>query len=169
MPDEPVAQPEATPTPEPTPDPTPAPPVKSWQEQAFTDEALRSDDTIKRYKTPDEFGKAFKEQRDMVGRKGIILPNENDPNDMDRYLNQLGRPETSDKYENPNIEVEEEYKQFYSEDRLNGFKEIAHKYGLTQKQFEGITKEYSESQLDEIIGYHQKCLREREKGLSSQL
>lgn len=150
---EPTAEPTPQPQPtEPTPsEPTqPTEPVKQWYEQVFTDEQLQADDTIKKYKSADDFGKAFKEKDSMIGRKGVILPNEKDQNDVERFYKQLGRPDEATQYNNPEIQVEEEFKKFVSEDKLNKFKDVAHKYGLTQKQFEGISKEYTEFQLEEV-------------------
>jgi hypothetical protein len=153
-----MEEPNVTPEPtEPQGDATPQPqgsepqaPVKQWYEQVFNDDSLKSDESIKKYKTPDDFAKAFKEKDSMIGRKGVILPNDKDPKDIDRYYNQLGRPESPEKYQAPKIEVEEKFKAFFSDDKLEGFKSIAHKHGLTQKQFEGITKEFTEAQLSEV-------------------
>ena len=151
-------QPEPTPTPEPqpapvpaTPEPTPEPAVQSWHD-SLGDDALKTDEGIKKYKTLDDFAKAFKEKDSMIGRKGVILPNMDDPKDVDRYLSELGRPDEASKYESPEIQIEDELKQFFSDEKLNGFKDIAHKYGLTQAQFEGLAKDYTEAQLAEVRG-----------------
>ena len=144
--------------------------VPSWHD-SFSDDALKADESIKKYKTLDDFGKAFKEKDSLIGRKGVILPNEKDPKDVERYLNELGRPTEAKNYANPEMEIEEDMKQFYSEDKLEGFKNIAHKHGLTQKQFEGLTKEYSENQLAEIKGILQAQNQQREaetKGLMNE-
>jgi len=146
------------------------PRVQTWHD-SFTDEKLKTDESIKKYKTLDEFGKAYKEKDSMIGRKGVILPNEKDPKDIDRFLNELGRPPEASKYANPEIKIEDEFKQFYSEERINNFKNVAHKYGLTQKQFEGLTKEYTEQQLAEIKGIvheENKRLEESTKGLMNE-
>lgn len=149
---EPIVTPEPQPTDpvEPTPQPQNTEPVKQWYEQVFTDDSLKSDESIKKYKSPDEFAKAFKEKDSMIGRKGVILPKDGDDKDLDRFYNQLGRPEQADKYKAPTIEVEDDLKSFYSEEKMNSFKTMAHKYGLTQKQFEGIAKEFTDSQLNEV-------------------
>ena len=132
-------------------EPTVVTPEPTWRDN-FKTEDFKTNDNFKKYNTQDDMGKAHLELVSMIGKKGVVLPNENDPNDVARYYNQLGRPEEAAKYENPEIEIEDEFKQFYSEEKLNGFKDIAHKYGLTQKQFEGISKEYTGAQLTEIKG-----------------
>lgn len=147
-----MPEPIATPQPPEAPPVTPEPPVaavKTWHD-SFSDEGLKTDENIKKYKSLDDFGKAFKEKDSMIGRKGVVLPKENDEADMGRFFNDLGRPETADKYVSPEIQVEDNLKQFVSPEKLEAFKGLAHKYGLTQKQFDGITKEYSETQLNDI-------------------
>ena len=171
-----MPEPEVTPQPvvEPTPEPLEpkvepeAPKVVSSWHDSFTDDTLKTDEGIKKYKSLDDFGKAFKEKDSMIGRKGVILPTEGDQVDMDRFLNELGRPDASDKYVVPEIQVEDEFKQFVSEDKLNAFKGIAHKYGLTQAQFEGLTKEYTATQLDDIkniVHENNKALEDSTKTL----
>jgi uncharacterized protein YjgD (DUF1641 family) len=144
--------------------------VKQWYD-SFSDETLRKDESIKKYKSFDEFGKAFKEKDSMIGRKGVILPKETDPNDINRFYNDLGRPKESSEYKNPEIQVEDALKGFYSEDRLNNFKQIAHKHGLTQKQYEGIAKEFTENQLNEvrnIVSSENKKIEESTRALMNE-
>jgi len=153
MPDKPavIPQPPAEPTPLPvTPEPPAAPVVPPTWRDGFTNDEYKTSETFKKYKGLDDMGKAHLELNSMIGKKGVILPNENDANDMERYYKQLGRPDESTKYENPEIQIEEEFKKFFSEDKLNSFKDIAFKNGLTQTQYEGLVKEYTESQLADI-------------------
>ena len=161
--------PEPTPGPQPVPGPTPVVPP-TWRD-GFTSDEYKNNDNFKKYGTVDDMGKAHLELVGMIGKKGVVLPNENDPNDMARYYNELGRPDEAAKYVNPEIVVEEDLKQFFSEEKLDNFKGIAHKYGLTQKQFEGLSKEYSEAQLTEIKGIIQtenQRVEESTKGLMNE-
>jgi len=69
----------------------------------------------------------------VASGKHIALPEDmNDQEAMSKIYNQLGRPETSDKYEytnNTDIEL--------SDELMSGFKEFAHKHNYTQSQLEG--------------------------------
>ena len=178
-----MPDPEVTPQPEPvvapTPEPqadqavkeTPAEPVvKQWYD-SFSDEQLRSDEGITKYKSFDDFGKAFKEKDSMIGRKGVILPKEGDEADKGRFYNDLGRPSEATGYTIPEFEVEEEYKQFISEDKLNKVKDIAHRHGLSQAQFDGMVKEYTELQINgfkNIVHNQNKILEESTKKLMNE-
>lgn len=123
--------------------------ANSWRD-GFSNSEYKGNENFKKYGTLDDMGKAHLELTSMIGKKGVIFPNENDENDVNRYYKELGRPEKSEEYKNPEFQIEDEFKQFYSEEKIDNFKKIAHKYGLNQKQFEGLTKEYSEGQLAEI-------------------
>lgn len=177
-----MPEPEATPQPtEPTPEPQPTEPVEPTEPKAtpapptwrdgFTTEDYKNNDNFKKYGSIDDMGKAHLELVSMIGKKGVVLPNDADPNDVERFYKQLGRPDTADKYETPEIEVDEQFKQFISDEKFEAFKNIAHKYGLTQKQFEGLSQEYTGLQLEEIknvVHEENKRLEESTKELMNE-
>ena len=47
----------------------------------------------------DEMFKSYNEVQSLVGKKGIILPNPDDPNDKARFNKEMGVPESADGYE----------------------------------------------------------------------
>lgn len=55
------------------------------------------------------------------------------------FYRSLGMPETSDKYEIPEVEIPDGIE--YNSDRAESFREIAHKNGLTAAQFKGVMKD----------------------------
>lgn len=67
----------------------------------------------------------------------MFKPKADDKDGMEKIYDQLGRPEKSDAYEIPTIE-DKGVKLDMS--LAEEFKGIAHKYGLNQKQFDGVVK-----------------------------
>jgi len=64
------------------------------------------------------------------GSEGIVIPSDDNPDGWGEVWNQLGRPETHDKYE---ITYDGDIP--LSDDLTNSFKQFAHGMGLSQKQF----------------------------------
>jgi len=79
----------------------------------------------------------------------MIRPKDDDPDAMQTLYRQLGQPENSDDYRIPEIEAPEGIP--VDENALKAFAPIAHKYGLSQKQFEGVLKDYNEGQLQGVL------------------
>lgn len=51
------------------------------------------------FKGPEDLGKAFLETKQLVGRKGVILPKEGDEADQTRFRKEIGVPEKADQYD----------------------------------------------------------------------
>ena len=99
-PAEPVAEPvaaEPTPTPEPTPEPPAAP--KHWSEGYDMSENVRSAGVVQSSKDLNDMIVQAENSQKLIGKKGIIKPNPDDPADVARYYNELGRPEAVEKYD----------------------------------------------------------------------
>ena len=79
----------------------------------------------------------------------MIRPKDDDPDAMQTLYRQLGQPEKADDYRLPEIDVPEGIP--VDEDALKAFAPIAHKHGLSQKQFEGVLKDYNEGQLQGVL------------------
>lgn len=85
---------------------------------------------------------------------------------FDEIYNRLGRPEAPDKYAldlGQDVQIDDV--------RLNSFREIAHKAGITQKQFEALakadaefmtaaTKEYETARVQKMEGEYQALIKE---------
>ncbi len=65
----------------------------------------------------------------------VVMPKEGDAEGWNSLYNRLGRPETPEEYK---FKLPEGV----DPSNLNGFKEIAHRHGLTQSQFENVITEY---------------------------
>ena len=86
----------------------------------------------------EDFIKDYVNKDSLVGRKGVLLPKEDDDEDLNRFYSELGRPETPENYENIEVDVPEEIKDFVDLSEVDNFKGLAHKYGLNNKQFQGL-------------------------------
>ena len=117
--------------PDDSPDGSTEPQVQSWLNDLPED--LRADEHVQRYKTAADAAKALIEGRKALSN-AIQLPGK-DASEADKakFFNQIGRPESADGYELPEIEGYE----FTDVDRasLKGMQEFAHGIGLSKTQF----------------------------------
>lgn len=67
-----------------------------------------------------------------------LIPAPNDPESKEKVFQALGKPEKPDEYQ---VEVPEAMGSQFDDDRLNMFREAAHKHNLTKEQFEGVMKD----------------------------
>lgn len=104
----------------------------SWVD-VLPDEA-KQDPNITKFKTPDEFYKSYKNQTELVGRKGVILPKEGaQPEEMDKFYNALGRPEKPEGYKFEPIKDLDPSLQWTGESDA-GLAKVLFDRGLTQRQ-----------------------------------
>lgn len=154
----PVASPNNTPTPsQNTPAPTPAQEPRSGLD--FIPEAFKSEGWATKYKTPEDFFKGVSHMNKMMGQKqiveGIRPPSqESPPEEWESFFNQIGRPESPEKYQLPEDIQAAEGIDLVTEKQA--FTALAHKNGLTQKQAEGLFKDYV-SNLNESFSKSQEA------------
>ena len=107
--------------------------VAEWLPDTFPAEA-KADPVITKYKSPEEFYKGVKNMAELVGRKGVIVPQPGaSADEMERFYTDLGRPEKPEGYKlseikdlHPAIKITPESQQL--------FFQAAHKAGLTSAQ-----------------------------------
>lgn len=112
----------------------------------FIPEAFRESTWAKKYTTPEDFFKGVDNMSKLMGQKQIIegiKPPGQDATDDDwgKFFNEIGRPESADKYALPDLEIPG----FDVKAERELFTSMAHKNGLTQKQAEGLYKDYLNS------------------------
>jgi len=113
-------------------------------------EELRADPNIKKYKDIGELAKGHLETVKLIGRKGVIVPNENSPKeDIDKFFNSIGRPEKADLYQFVPKEGLNEAIQ-PNEESIKAYKDIAHKTGLTQAQASALNDWYMETMNNQL-------------------
>ena len=77
----------------------------------------------------------------------MYKPNLEDQEQSVEFYRSLGMPETPDKYEVPEIEAPDNVE--IKTDKIEGFREIAHKHGLTAAQFKGIMGDIVNADIQE--------------------
>lgn len=123
----------------------PAPPSSGLD---FIPEAFRGSDWATKYKTPEDFFKGVDNLAKMVGKKeiveGVKVPGADaTPEELNAFYASIGRPEAADKYALPEDVQAHEGLDLATEKKA--ISEIAFKHGLSQKQAEGIFKDYIDS------------------------
>lgn len=133
-------------------------------------ESVRDWDEVKNSDSPDKFWDQMTHMRSRLGRS-LTIPNEDagedewkqfneklvtkvptlikrpDPEDqegMQLLYKAMGHPESVDQYKDPEFDTQVKLDMT----PVQQFKPIAHKYGLTQKQYEGIVKEMTMMNID---------------------
>lgn len=147
----PAPTPNPAPNPSPTPTPNPAPNPAPTTGLDFIPEAFRESSWAKKYTTSEDFFKGVDNMSKMMGQKQIvegIKPPGQDASDDDwgKFFNEIGRPESADKYALPDLEIPG----FDVKGEREMFTSMAHKNGLTQKQAEGLYKDYLNSVKDNL-------------------
>jgi len=119
--------------------------LKSHQAKTYIDymgDEAKNDPNITRYKTGEELYKGFKSQSELVGKKGVIIPDENsDDGVRSSYRKAMGIPDGAEGYQLGELEnLHPEAK--ITPESLTAFKAFAHKHGMSQKQAEGAFADY---------------------------
>jgi len=151
------SDPKPTPDPAPAPNPAPENPLADpsggepeWRKE-IPDE-YKDHQMVKNAKSVGDIVKSWAHAQSMVGKDKIVIPDENaTAEDWAAVYNKLGRPESKDKYE---LEVNKEVG--VDEHLVNGFKEAAHKSGLTQSQAKEVLSWYTEYNKESANGINQQ-------------
>jgi hypothetical protein len=83
------------------------------------------------------------DQNKFVGAKGIVPPVDDSPEEQTRYLNALGRPESPDLYKFDSLDLASRTPETIG--FLDSLRPSFHARGLTDKQADGITKDWLEA------------------------
>ena len=119
-------------------DPTPAA-AKKWYDGLSDD--LKTNPTLQKYKTQEDAHKAHLELSTLLGNDKIAIPkDEKDLVAIEQFNKKFGIPMTVDGYEitAPAPPVGMENMEF----GLDGFKEVAHRRGLSTVQAQGLAEDY---------------------------
>ena len=107
-------------------------------------EDIRNEPTLQNFKDIESLAKTVIHQQKQMGSR---IPMPKDENEWGELYNKLGRPEAADKYE---YQVNDEVKQYFDDDALNRFKEVAHANGLNNKQVQALI-DYQAGELSETL------------------
>ena len=139
-----AAEPTPTPelTPEPTPTPTPEPtPTPGWREGLSAE--IKDHPALADLSDVPALAKSYLATKEMVGRKGVILPKEGDATDQDRFYSELGRPTTPEGYDLSGFTPPEGLP--WSDDFQAAMLPKLHAAGLTQAQALQVVQDYAEA------------------------
>lgn len=125
--------------------------TEHWRD--FLPEDLRAEECWKTVTDFPNMAKQFVNQRKAIGANKIVLPNEKSkPEEWDAFYSAIGRPKSADDYK---VEVPEDLKEIFTDERLARARERAHNLGVSQKQF----ADYIQGEVDEAM----QLLREQEE------
>ncbi len=141
---------------------------------------------VKEAKSPDAFWDQMKNMRSFIGQSIRVptndaskedraafnsklmekvpdlmpKPNADDPEQMAAFYSANGRPDEAAKYNAPDISAPDGI--ILQEGMPDMFKDIAHRYGLSQKQYEGVVKDYSTVSAEQAqveLSAHQEAMK----------
>ena len=120
--------------------------MEDWKETLPED--LRSEPSLSAIQDIPSLAKSYVHAQKMVGADKIVLPGENASEDeLTEFYTKLGRPETADKYELTRPEnIPEGFP--LGESLEKGFRESAHKLGLSSKQTKGLYNWFINSEVE---------------------
>ena len=117
-----------------------------WKESLPED--LKSDPSLLTVKDVPGLAKSYIHAQKMIGADKIALPGKNaSEEEWDAVYNRLGKPEEAKTYEEDFVELP------IPEENVKNFKDAAHKLGLNQTQFKGLTTWYKDlikTQVEDI-------------------
>lgn len=113
------------------------PGTAQWLENVS--ETYRGDPALRGIPDVNALAKSYIETKSFVGRKGVILPKEDDPADLNRFYNELGRPEDETGYDFEGFEAPEDFP--FDETLLDRMRSSFHKRGLTPQQARGLAED----------------------------
>lgn len=115
---------------------------KSWLEGLGD---LGKDPSLQMFKEPSALAKSWVNAQKMIGADKVVIPKADAPDaDWDAFYNKVGRPESPDKYE---LKLPEG---ITMDDNLaKGFKEVAHKTGLSPRQVQKIVEWDAQQKIEQ--------------------
>lgn len=149
---------------QPQADQTPIPPpVTSWLDGL--PQELKEAKTLQKFKSTEDAVKAYVNLEKTLGNKRLAIPTkESTPEEWESVYNELGRPKTPNDYELPKIENAPEG--LFDQNRVNGFRDIAHKAGLNNSQFNALVSSYMEGEVNTYNRYQKALEEQKQEGIA---
>jgi len=135
------------------------------------DEDLKRDPSLGQVQSVEDLAKSYVHAQKLVGKDKIALPtDENDTEAWNDVLSKLGRPDSPDDYQLPEVSEDSAVKMPEGMDQW--FKTKAHELGLTNKQarelWGGYVSEVAEKEVQNLQTHAQQQRQEAEKQLKSE-
>jgi hypothetical protein len=110
--------------------------AENWREGL--PEEIRTEESLGNVKDFSDLATQYVHAQKTIGKKGVIVPTDKSPDtEWDAFFTAIGRPKTAGDY---TAEVPDQLSQIYTEERIGALKEMAHKIGVTDKQFNAFLK-----------------------------
>jgi hypothetical protein len=114
---------------------------------------------IAKYKTPVDFVKSYKNQTELIGRKGVLIPNEkSDAKEIEAFNRALGWPEKPDGYKFSELKDLHPALKLTPESQ-KAFAEAMHKAGVPTK-YADTFNQYAAQYMSGIIAQTEKASQE---------
>jgi len=131
---------------------------QSWRDSLSDD--LKANPSLAKFEDVPSLAKSYVEAQSLIGKKGIMPPAEGAaPEEVERFYNQLGRPETVDGYELDGFQPPEVIADFWDSQGTSEMAAIMHEAGLTKQQANHLLSKYAEHQA-ETLGQPIQQIRE---------
>lgn len=139
-----AVQEQATPTQTPaTPEPTSKETTARWTD-TLTDESLKGSKSLAKFKTAEDLAKSYIALEGRLGGSVAIPGKDAKPEEVEAFLDRLGRPKSEVDYElTPPEKMPEGIE--YNDEMEADFRLAAHKAGLTQTQAQGLYDWYMQA------------------------
>jgi hypothetical protein len=113
----------------------------TWQTQ-YLSEDLQGNDTLSKFKDVSSLGNSYVELQKLVGSRVKVPTDDSTEEDVNSFYNQIGRPESPDKY---SIDLPSDS---YPQEVIQSFLKEAHASGLTNKQAQSAINFYNTIETD---------------------
>lgn len=117
-----------------------------WRDSLPDD--LKGNPGISKYQSLEELARGHVNANDLIGRKRAMPGDDATPTEWEQYYTDRGRPESADKY--TFARPEDFPQEIWSPELEKSYRELAFKYGLNQKEMEGLGKEFVGAQANLI-------------------
>ena len=107
-------------------------------------EGLQQDPNLARHTSFEELAKEYAHLVPAIGRKGVLMPQEGNEQDIHRFLKELGRPDDASGYDRGDFTPPEGLP--WDQDNEAELTSLMHSAGITQGQYEKLLRGYAELQ-----------------------
>lgn len=135
---------------------------ESWRETSGLSAEIRDHPTLARYADVPALAKGLLETKELVGRKGIILPKEGDAADLTRFRTEIGVPETVDGYDLGDFKPPEGLP--WSDDFQATMLGKLHALGIPNGQIKELFSEYADAQSEQYQVLQDTAAKGHEQG-----
>lgn len=126
---------------------------------------LKGAPSLQKFQDLPSLAKGYTELEKLTGSAVRIPKADATPEEHEKFLARLGRPESPDKYELKAPELPEGMQ--YDDEKLAGFRSMAHSAGLLPRQAQALLEKYTEYRIQEMKRSSDESKQREEAGLSS--